>query len=90
MSLRKNFEKEILEKNALNRIKFDKNLNPDDFEICYFDRNSKALKKVKFSEIEIDGDFFRRKSDIESLIPLHRIRKILWKGEIVWDKRRLC
>ncbi len=80
------FEKELLEKDALNRIKFDKKLNPGEFEILYLDREGNKLSNVKFSEIEIDGDFFRCN---ENLIPMHRIRKILQKGKVVWDKRKI-
>lgn len=87
MSFKKIFEKEILEKDALNRIKFDKTLKPEEFEVCYLDRKDNKLLTVKFSEIKIDGDFFKYK---ESLIPMHRIRKILWKGEVVWDRRKVC
>jgi len=80
------FRKELMEKDALNRIKFDKNLKPKDFDILYAERNSQELVKVNFSEIEIEGDFFRYKN---SLIPMHRIRKILQKGKVVWDRRKL-
>ncbi len=76
------FEKEITEKDALNRIKWDPRLNPRDFSIHYLDLN--RLKEINFSEIELQGDFFRLK---ENLIPMHRIRKISWKGRVVWDRR---
>jgi len=76
------FEKEITEKDALNRIRWDPRLNPGDFSIHYLDLGK--LKEINFSEIELQGDFFRIG---ESLVPMHRIRKISWKGRVVWDKR---
>jgi len=84
------FKKEIMEKDALNRIKFDPSLNPKEFEILYIDRDKKinTLTKLSFSELILEGDFFKIK-DKNTLIPLHRIRKILWKGKVVWDKRRI-
>ncbi len=77
--------KEKLERDALNRIRWDKTFNPEDFEILFVDSSADDLKKVNFSEIKIEGDFMRID---ESLIPMHRIRKILYKGEVVWDKRK--
>lgn len=79
------FEKELMEKDALNRIRWDKSLNPEEFDIFYLDRIL-GLSKINFSEIEIHGDFFQIK---ESLIPLHRIRRISWNGKTVWEKRRI-
>jgi uncharacterized protein (UPF0248 family) len=79
------FKKEVMEKDALNRIKFDPFLNPEEFEIHYVDREKENLSQVNFSNIEIEGDFFKFK---EKLIPMHRIRKITRKGKVVWDKRK--
>jgi len=76
------FEKEIMEKDALNRIKWDPKLKPEEFSIHYLDLGK--LKEINFSEIELQGDFFRLK---ENLIPMHRIRRIAWKGRVVWDRR---
>ncbi len=75
-----------MEKDALNRIKWDSQLNPEEFEIHYLDRKEDKLLKVNFSDIELQGDFFQYH---DNLIPLHRIRKILWKGKVVWNKRRI-
>ena len=78
------FEKEVMEKDALNRIMWDPKLNPDDFEICYADRPE--LKRINFSDIRVDGDFMVME---DKIIPVHRIRKIIHKGGVVWDKRRI-
>lgn len=80
------FAKEILEKDVLNRIIWDPRLNPKEFEIHYLDRKKEGLSKINFSEIKLKGDFFQYQN---SLIPLHRIRKITRKGKVVWDKRKI-
>lgn len=78
--------KEKLERDALNRITWDKNLSPGDFSIRYVDRASQKMKEVDFTDIGLEGDFFRYG---DSLIPMHRIRKILCKDRVVWDRRRI-
>jgi uncharacterized protein (UPF0248 family) len=77
-------DKELLEKDVLNRILWDKKLKPEDYSIMYLD--SGILKEVQFSEIKLEGDFFLLG---ESLIPMHRIRRILRCGTVVWEKRRI-
>jgi uncharacterized protein (UPF0248 family) len=78
-------EKERLEKNALNRIRWDKTLAPNDFSIRYLDRVRNTLVEAPYTNINLDGDFFHHQ---ENLIPMHRIREIIWKGEVVWAKRK--
>ena len=79
------FKKEVMEKDALNRIKWDPGLKREEFDVFYLDRISGRLSKVNFSEIELEGDFLRIG---DNLIPMHRIRKIEWKGRVVWERRR--
>ena len=79
------FKKEVMEKDALNRIAWDKSQNPEEFEIHYLDRFSGRLSKAKYTEITIEGDFFSRG---DAMIPMHRIRRITRNGEIAWEKRR--
>ena len=80
------FEKELMEKDALNRIKWDSTLNKEDFSVCYLDRISKKLIEVRYNELTVDGDFLIIE---DKSIPLHRIREIRYKGKVVWAKRRL-
>jgi len=80
------FGKEVMEKDVLNKIKWDKQLNPKDFSIRYIDRTSGPLKQVKYTDIEINGDFM--KID-DSMIPMHRIREIRYGDKVVWNKRRV-
>lgn len=79
------FSKEVMEKDALNRIIWDSKLRKKekDFRIYYTHNN--ALKEVNFTEIKIDGDFMLIE---DAYIPMHRIRKIKYKDKVVWDKRR--
>ena len=77
------FSKEQLEKDVLYRILWDRKLNPGDYSLMYLD--SGILKQVSFPEIKLEGDFFLLG---ESLIPMHRIRRVLEKGAVVWEKRR--
>ncbi len=77
---------ELTEKDALNRIKWDKSLNASDYVICYVVRESEQLKEVAFTDIELRGDFF---FSAGSLIPLHRIRRITCGSVIAWDRRKV-
>lgn len=72
----------------LNKIKWDQNLNPEEYVIVYFDRMDKSKKEIKFNKIkdfnnltlvlEIEG------KEIE--IPLHRIREVKKEGKIIWKR----
>lgn len=79
------FAKEALERDVLNRIRWDESLNPGDYSFTYADRFDYKENEVGVSDIIVEGDFFRHG---ESLIPLHRIRRIFCRGNVVWDKRR--
>jgi uncharacterized protein (UPF0248 family) len=79
------FEKERLEKDVLNRITWDDSLKKDSFTVVHLDRVENKLLEIPFSDIAVDGDFFRHEG---SLIPMHRIRAVKYNGEIVWARRR--
>lgn len=76
--------RDALERDALNRIRWDSRLSTDSFEIAYYDRISGRLTVIPYTEIEVEGDFLRHG---DSMIPLHRIREIRYCGEVVWAKR---
>ena len=80
------FKKENLEKEVLNRLKWDRGLNPGDYTILYLDRVSTQLKEVRYSDIVHGGDFF---AVGDSQIPAHRIREIRHKGKTVWARRKI-
>lgn len=83
--VKKLLEKERLEKDALNRIRWDSRLDGRDFAISYLDRMEKELVETPYDSITIDGDYFHHN---ESQIPMHRIRTIKYRDEVVWDKRK--
>ncbi len=74
--------------NLLNKIKWDKKESPQDYSIFYFDRILKTLIKAPYSRIKrIEGSFMVLGNEEESNIPLHRIRKVMKKDEIVWERK---
>ncbi|HDN83862.1 MAG TPA: DUF504 domain-containing protein [Candidatus Altiarchaeales archaeon] len=89
MRIKNIFKKEKTEREAINRIIWDPSLHPEDFEIVFLDRaHGKELEeRVNVSEIEVVGDFFNIKGR-NAKIPFHRVRKILFRGRIVWERSR--
>jgi uncharacterized protein (UPF0248 family) len=75
-------------RNLLNKIKWDKNLNPADYTLYYLDRITKTLKKVRYSDIiRTEGTFMITNIEgKETNIPMHRIRRFEEKGKIVWER----
>ncbi len=71
---------------VLNQIKWDKKLKPDEYAIEYLDFGKRvsipytAIKRVEGLFMIID------KNGEETNIPLHRIRIVKQKGEIVWQR----
>ncbi len=78
-------EKEVMERDALNRIRWDSTLNPQEFSVLYIDRFRGKLVEVPYNSIRVEGDYIRVG---DSLIPAHRVRQIKQSGRIVWAKRR--
>lgn len=71
-------------KDLLNKIKWDKKENPEDYAIYYLDRITKRLKKIAYKDItDIEGTFMLVG---ESNIPLHRIKQVRKKGEVTWRR----
>ena len=75
-------------KDLLNKIKWDKRENPDNYSIHYFDRISKTLIKIVYASIKRFEDNFIiiEKNHEESHIPLHRIREVRKNNIIVWKR----
>ncbi len=74
-------------KDLLNKIKWDKRENPEEYKIYYFDRIDKKLIPIKFKDIiKIEGNFLRLDRKDETFIPLHRIKKVIKKGKVVWER----
>ena len=61
-------------KDLLNKIKWDKNENPDDYKIGYWDNVDKKIIFIDFNEIKkIEGNFLLLDREEETYIPLHRV-----------------
>lgn len=71
---------------VLNQIKWDGKLEKEDFVIEYIDFGK--LVSVQYSDIERveDGFMVLIKNNVETFIPLHRIRVVKQKGEVVWQR----
>lgn len=72
----------------VNKIKWDENESPEDYVLGYEDRVSKKLVEVRFVEIKRTEDNFMvlERNMEEVSIPLHRVRVVKKKGEIVWQR----
>ena len=71
----------------LNKIKWDKRENPDDYSIGYWDNIDKKLIFIDFSEIKkIEGNFLLLDRDEETYIPIHRVKEVRKKEKIVWKR----
>ena len=72
----------------LNKIKWYKRENPEEYSIFYFDRVLKELIKVPYSKIKrIEGSFMVLDNEKESNIPLHRIKKVEKNNVVVWERK---
>ena len=70
--------------NILNKIKWDKNLNKQDYSLFYLDNINKTLIKINFKDIiEISKSFITLK---DREIPLHRIKEIRKKEKLIWKR----
>ena len=71
----------------LNKIRWDKNLDPKEFTIVYFDRIHQKTFEISFLAMGRSGNFFTIKTGGgESYIPLHRIKEVKRNGKIIWKR----
>jgi len=75
----------------LNKILWDDSLDPADFEIGIYDRVDDKLFYKLFLDIEIDKDDKFSFTSIdddgsEHTVPFHRIKVILEKVKVVWER----
>lgn len=75
-------------KPLLNRIKWDKRENPEQYSIFYFDRISKTLIKINYVDIKRFEDNFIivNRNNEEVNIPMHRIKKVKKDEKIIWKR----
>ncbi len=72
----------------LNKIKWDKRENPDDYLIFYYDRILKKLIQTPYNKIKrIEGSFMILDNEEESNVPLHRIKKVEKNNVVVWERK---
>jgi uncharacterized protein (UPF0248 family) len=72
-------------KDLLNKIKWDKREKAEDYDFYYLDRIDKKLKKIAYSDIAgVEGSFIKTK---DKLIPLHRIKEVRKRGQIVLSRK---
>ena len=71
----------------LNKIKWDKSENPQDYKIFYFDRIEKALIEIPYGKIKkLEGSFMILDNEEGSNIPLHRVKKVAKNNIVVWER----
>ena len=75
-------------RHLLNKIKWDKRENPEDYSLFYFDRISKELIKINYIDIKKFEDNFIvvEKNNEESFIPMHRIKEVRKNNLVVWKR----
>jgi len=71
----------------LNKIRFDKNLKPEEFSIVYYDRIQQKTFEIPFISLSRSGNFIVTKiNNRETMIPLHRIREVRRNGKVFWSR----
>ena len=73
----------------LNKIKWDKRENPEEYSIYYYDRISKKLIKINYIDIKrFEGTFIIVERNNEEVnIPMHRIREVKKNNIVVWKRK---
>lgn len=70
-------------KEFLNKIKWSGKFKPEELTVHYLDRIQNKLIEIDYKDLKIKGDFIILE---DTQIPLHRIKEIRKKGEIVWRR----
>ena len=73
-------------KDIINKIKWDKRENPKYYSLVYMDLGKK--KEISYTDIKrLEGNFMIiEKNREETEIPLHRIKEVKKKGNVVWKR----
>lgn len=75
-------------KDLLNKIKWGKRENPEQYLIFYFDRVLNKLIELPYTKIKrLEGSFMVLDNDEETNIPLHRIKKVTKNNVVVWERK---
>ncbi len=71
----------------LNKIKWDKRENPEQYSIFYLDRILNKLIQIPYTKIKkLEGSFMVIGEE-ETDIPLHRIKKVMKNDAVVWERK---
>lgn len=70
-------------KDFLNKIKWSGKFKPEELTVYYLDRIKNKLIEIDYKDLKIEGDFIILE---DTQIPLHRIKEIRRKGEIIWKR----
>jgi len=72
----------------LNKIKWDKRENPQEYTLFYFDRILNKLISIPYNKIKrLEGSFMIIDNEEETNIPLHRIKKVTKNNVVVWERK---
>ncbi len=72
----------------LNKIKWDKRESPEQNSIFYFDRILNKLVSIPYNNIKrLEGSFMVLDNEEETNIPLHRIKKVTKKDDVIWERK---
>ena len=73
-------------KDLINKIRWEKRENPEDYILVYIDLDKE--KQISYTEIKrLEGNFMiLEKQGQEVEIPLHRIRKVKKNNKIIWKR----
>lgn len=75
-------------KELINKIKWDKKENPDEFTLYYYDRVLDTLIELNYRDIIRIEDSFMivMRNGEETNIPLHRVRYVKKNNEVIWAR----
>ncbi|MEM2916637.1 MAG: DUF504 domain-containing protein [Candidatus Woesearchaeota archaeon] len=75
-------------KDVLNKIIWDAREHPEEYTIGYHDRFQDKIIEIPFKEINRieEGFVIIERAGEETMIPLHRIRIVRKKDEVVWRR----
>jgi uncharacterized protein (UPF0248 family) len=72
----------------VNKIKWDSREKPSEYSLFYIDRITKRMVEIKYKDIKRieEGVLVLNRGGEETEIPLHRIREVRKKGEVMWKR----
>ncbi len=74
----------------MDKIKWDKRIDPEHCTLYYWDRICREKIKIKYGDVKnVEDNIMEIKRDGRtSFIPLHRLRKIKNKGRVIWERKK--